>query len=530
MKNGSVFFIIFFVTTLLNPIKAQISPGDLAEVHADLEGISNCTKCHVLGEKVSNEKCLECHTELKTRVDQQKGYHASAEIRGKECVSCHNDHHGRKFEIIRFDKDKFDHALTGFSLQGKHARKECKDCHKPDFMTDQKIKSKKFTYLGLNTACLTCHEDYHQNTLSKNCADCHNFDLFKPASKFDHQKARFKLEGKHQGLDCLKCHKTETKNGKKFQEFAGVKFANCSGCHADVHHNQFGPDCSECHNEESFHNIKGINNFDHNKTKYKLEEKHKTVACKSCHKTKLTDPLKYSHCTDCHQDYHYKQFAKQGVSPDCSECHSVKGFKEFSYTIEQHNAGNFRLEGAHLATPCFTCHKKQEKWSFKEIGIRCSDCHTDIHKDKIDEKFYPDKNCMSCHTVVTWNQVNFDHAKTRFELLGAHQKQSCKSCHFVKDNEGNEQQRFSGLSTECITCHKDTHFKQFERNGVTDCKRCHQFDNWKINNFDHNKTRFVLDGHHKHVACNKCHKEKQIEQTTFVQYKFEDFKCETCHH
>ena len=48
---------------------AQISPGDLAQPHAHLEGMSNCTKCHILGEKVSNDLCLDCHTELKTRID-----------------------------------------------------------------------------------------------------------------------------------------------------------------------------------------------------------------------------------------------------------------------------------------------------------------------------------------------------------------------------------------------------------------------------------------------------------------------------
>lgn len=529
MKIRNILIVIFFGIMLVNPLLAQISPGELAEVHAHLEGISNCTKCHHLGEKVLNENCLACHTEIKSRVDQQKGYHASAEIRGKECFSCHNDHHGRKFEIIRFDKEKFDHKLTGYELLGAHAKKTCKDCHKTEFITDQKIKDKKFTYLGLNTACSTCHDDYHQNTLSKKCDDCHNNELFKPAPKFDHSKAKFQLLGKHKTVDCLKCHKTETRNEKKFQEFAGLKFSNCTSCHKDVHENKFGQDCKQCHSEDSFHTIKGISNFDHDKTNFKLEEKHKTVACKSCHKTNLTDPLKYARCTDCHSDYHNKQFEKEGVSPDCNECHSIKGFSGSSFTIEKHNAGSFKIEGAHLATPCFECHKKQEKWSFREIGTRCSDCHEDIHKDKINTKYYPETDCRNCHDVETWKKVSFEHSKTKFELLGVHQKQSCKACHFPKDNEGKEQQRFSGLETACANCHNDKHFKQFETNGDTDCKRCHQFDNWKIPTFDHNKTRFVLDGNHKNVACNKCHKEKQIEQTIFVQYKFEDFKCETCH-
>ena len=186
--------LVIFGFPIYNPF-AQISPGDLAKPHAHLEGLSNCTKCHTLGKKVVNEKCLDCHKEIKERIDQRKGYHSSAEIRGKNCFECHSDHHGVKFEMIRFDLEKFNHSLTGYKLLGAHARKKCKDCHKSKYISDQEIKKKTYTYLGLNTTCLTCHTDYHQKTLSPDCASCHDFDAFKPAPLFDHSKSKFKLIG-----------------------------------------------------------------------------------------------------------------------------------------------------------------------------------------------------------------------------------------------------------------------------------------------------------------------------------------------
>jgi nitrate/TMAO reductase-like tetraheme cytochrome c subunit len=511
---------------------AQISPGELSAVHSHLEGMSNCTQCHSLGDKVTNEKCLACHSEIKERVDKQKGYHSSAEVRDKSCVICHNDHHGKSFSIIRFEKEKFDHNLAGYVLSGAHSKKKCEDCHKVEFIADQKIKDKKYpTYLGLNTACLTCHADYHQNTLSLNCSECHDYEKFKPATKFDHNKTKFKLAGKHQGVECIKCHKIEIKNNKNFQVFAGIPYSNCTNCHKDMHNGLFGQDCRQCHNEESFHNIQGMVNFDHNKTAYKLEDKHQTVPCKSCHKTaSLTDPVKHASCLDCHADYHKGQFTKLGVTPDCSSCHSIKGFTGFSYTIEQHNASTFPLQGAHQATPCFACHKKTEKWNFKEIGIRCSDCHTDIHDTYIDKKYYPESACNNCHSETSWSQINFDHAKTDFALTGAHKNKTCRDCHFIKDNEGVSKQRFSGLTSTCTNCHKDIHAGQFELNGVSDCNQCHEFDNWKATRFDHNKTQFILDGRHKNVACVKCHKPVQVGDLTYVQYKINDFKCEDCHH
>ncbi len=158
-------------------------------------------------------------------------------------------------------------------------------------------------------------------------------------------------------------------NGKKFQEFRGLQFSNCTNCHADPHKNQFGQNCRQCHTEDSFQAIKGVSTFDHSKTDFMLEGKHQAVDCKVCHKTKLTDPLKHDRCTDCHADYHTGQFVKNGLSPDCSQCHSVNGFTQFSYTTDQHNLGTFPLNGSHIAVACTECHKKQEKWSFRGIGL-----------------------------------------------------------------------------------------------------------------------------------------------------------------
>ena len=518
------------------PLYAQISPGELAKVHSHLEGMSNCTKCHILGKKVSNQKCLDCHTELKTRIEQKKGYHASDETRGKECVACHSDHHGVNFQIVRFTKEKFNHNLTGYILSGVHGKKACTDCHKPANIKDEKIRKKTFTYLGLNTTCLTCHADYHQQTLPANCTDCHESEAFKPASKFSHTRAKFQLVGKHQSVPCVACHKTGIKNGQKFQEFKGIKYDNCLSCHKDVHNGKFGLNCTQCHSEQSFSVIRSGQSFDHDKTDYKLEGKHQKVACNSCHKTKLTNALKFNRCTDCHTDYHKNQFAKQGVLPDCAHCHTVNGFSNFTFTIEQHNEGPFPLKGAHLAIPCFTCHikgytKNDTVWSFREIGKRCIDCHQNIHQSIISEKYYPGGSCENCHTEARWNSVTFDHNKTTFALSGAHAAKTCRDCHFKKGNDGAAVQKFNGLPGQCVGCHNDIHARQFENNGSTDCNRCHEQGSFKpASKFDHAKTLFPLDGKHKDVACIKCHKTIQDKGIAFVLYKIKDFKCENCHH
>jgi hypothetical protein len=300
-KAGNIITLICLMH-LTGVTNAQISPGDLSKAHAGLEGISNCTKCHVLGNKVASEKCLDCHIEIKDRISRSEGYHASSEVAGKECFTCHNDHHGRNFLIVRFEKDKFDHNLTGFPLSSPHAKLECSVCHNTKHIENQRIKDKSYTYLGLGKNCLDCHEDYHLKSLSTNCLSCHNPDSFKPATKFNHNNTKFKLNGIHAEIKCNGCHTVQTVSGKKFQDFKVIHFS-CSDCHKDPHNNKFGQSCNQCHNELSFEIIKGVSSFDHDMTNYRLDGKHREVNCKDCHKTKFTDPLKFSSCTDCHTDY-----------------------------------------------------------------------------------------------------------------------------------------------------------------------------------------------------------------------------------
>ena len=138
------------------------------------------------------------------------------------------------------------------------------------------------------------------------------------------------------------------------------------------------------------------------------------------------------------------------------------------------------------------------------------------------------QSCGKCHSPEKWSSVKFNHDVTKFALLGKHKTQGCRKCHFKKENNKTVQE-FSGLTNDCINCHKDEHNKQFASNGVTDCILCHAFDNWKAVNFDHNNTLFPLDGSHIKVACNKCHKKVVQDNVTFVQYKIKEFKCENCH-
>jgi len=64
---------------------------------------------------------------------------------------------------------------------------------------------------------------------------------------------------------------------------------------------------------------------------------------------------------------------------------------------------------------------------------------------------------------------------------------------------------------------------------VTTCERCHESDSWFPSNFDHNLTKFPLDGRHAEVECRACHKPYEMNGKVFVEYTIAKFQCADCH-
>ncbi len=521
-------WLVLLMVILCNiSVIGQLSPGDLSEPHSHLEGMSNCTLCHTLGQKISNQKCLDCHELLAEIISSNKGYHSSFEVKRKECVSCHSDHHGREFNMIRFDKENFNHDLTGYSLEGKHKEEDCINCHQPKNYTLE--LKKENSYLGLSTRCLSCHDDQHQGTLDNDCAKCHDFNGFTPASVFNHNNSDYPLLGKHREVECADCHLNTVINGIEIVNYSNIPHSSCTDCHEDIHDNKFGNDCQKCHSVFSFNEIKETVSFNHNLTGFPLEGRHSSVDCKDCHTNNVTDPVAHVNCTDCHDDFHKGQFMENNKVRDCKDCHTVNGFQGSLFTIEMHRNTKFSLEGAHIATPCFVCHKDvNNEWKFRNLGINCADCHDDVHKGCIDSKYYPEKQCRECHGVERWNKISFDHSITGYELLGEHKNLSCRDCHFQKTIP--IIQRFNVLNGDCLECHLDVHQGQFQStdNTIT-CLACHQYNNWDPTLFNHDNTNFPLDGKHKDVSCDKCHKEVTTNEQTYTLYKLKDYRCENCH-
>lgn len=225
--------------------------------------------------------------------------------------------------------------------------------------------------------------------------------------------------------------------------------------------------------------------------------------CKQCHepfRKRTQDQL----CTACHKDIARDVDAAQGFHGrsgnarrvECRHCHTDhKGRTADIVRLDpdtfDHAVTDYPLKGAHAKVECAKCHTAEKK--HRDAPSQCVDCHSrqDRHKGALG------RACAGCHDQQSWRGGRFDHASTRFVLVGRHQRAACASCH--------ADERYKGTPTACADCHRldDVHAGRFGRK----CESCHGSDVWTRVAFDHDRqTRFALTGRHRQTACHGCHK------------------------
>jgi Cytochrome c7 and related cytochrome c/Class III cytochrome C family len=559
---SAIFLFVLLLIACATPAGAQISPGPLAKAHQSLNGVLNCTKCHDLGARGGVQlKCLDCHTEIRDRLVQNRGMHAvwvGTTVSSKDCARCHSDHNGLDFPLVHWQpsREAMDHRQTGFPLTGKHAGLRCEECHNareilPAGRAGIQVKDLNRTYLGLTGACTSCHQDEHRGQLGADCARCHTAESWKPAPGFNHATTKYPLTGAHATVACAKCHPSvadpniSVADAKPYVKYTGLSFATCVGCHSDPHKGAFKGTCESCHNTSDWKRVAQLEGFDHDKTDYPLVGKHRTVACSDCHnKGDFKTRIAFAKCTDCHADYHNRQFLTSAGLQDCAVCHTLNGFKPSTFGVKEHAASMYPLEGRHAEVKCEQCHiPKGKDTLFRITQTQCVACHEDVHKGQFAAA--PRLNrCEECHNLKNkgWRPAVFalaKHKETRFPLIGAHIAVPCAQCHLEQPRGSITPVKYRFEDRSCTACHNDPHFGQFREQMAAKraddkpvgCEACHTTVQWKeLRGFDHAKTRFPLLGAHRGVACVDCHRPPNLETTLeHVDYRAVSLQCSGCH-
>lgn len=527
---------------------AQISPGPLSRAHQELNGPTECMRCHELRASQPMFLCLDCHEEIRVRLLNRRGLHPNImdpQLRIRGCERCHSEHNGANFLLVKFDLQTFDHAKTGFRLEGKHATLKCAQCHnaqkiQPSERAQIKMKDLNRTFLGLGTACTSCHEDKHRGQLGNKCSNCHTQDDWKLGRSFDHARTRFPLKGAHLQLTCEKCH---ARGSDGVLRYVAMRFARCADCHRDPHGAAFAErTCESCHSVNGWKQGLLLTSFDHSKTKYPLRGKHLEVGCQKCHRgSNFARPMAFQLCTDCHSDAHNGQFVKRADGGRCESCHTLNGFKQVKFTVKEHSASQFPLRGKHATADCAKCHKPAGKatvFKIKAFAL-CLDCHKDVHGGQFASATYRNR-CEQCHNESGFHPSTFTlarHQLTGFKLTGGHLATACVDCHRPAEKPRAVAYHFE--RTDCTSCHQDPHRNQFaarmarltSQRRAAGCEACHVTTRWSdVSRFDHVATEFDLTGAHKAVECAACHRPPNLERTLRnVDFKAAPTQCESCH-
>ncbi|RPJ86514.1 MAG: hypothetical protein EHM18_05845 [Acidobacteria bacterium] len=323
--------VAFACTGAFSPqVFPQKAPGPLSKAHSSLDG--SCTVCHSKEDGTGEFQCLDCHDEIGSRIKAKRGYHSSVlepTATSAECAACHAEHQGPDGEFIPWGGpiDDFDHTQTGFTLEGRHTKVQCRKCHSRQNIPAQELatlasRDLDRTFLGLSTDCQVCHvgQSPHGTRFAaephgNRCRECHTPKGFVPStfSLARHGKTRFPLEGAHAATVCADCHTRVRK-----------------------------PEGEELARRFHFESLA---------------------------------------CVSCHQNPHGTVTTAGHQEPKCEQCHTTNGWRPSSFTRARHVA--FPLTGAHLKVPCRLCHDATREVAgrrvmvFRTASKDCAGCHAE---------------------------------------------------------------------------------------------------------------------------------------------------------
>jgi hypothetical protein len=442
---------------------------------------------------------------LSNLIGQQSGDNPHGDI-DLDCDLCHST----ESWVIVPDSMKFDHDQTGYPLIGRHADVYCRECHQ------QLI----FSHIGV--LCIDCHADIHRSEFGNACENCHSPLTWENRQEIfeQHAATRFPLLGVHAIVDCDACHYKQEPSEYKTTSL------ECYGCHSEDYQSAENPDhisakfsstCEDCHLMTAY---SWSQTYYAHPPPFILRGAHLATDCNSCHQTGFAGTA--DRCEDCHmQDYNTAADPDHhtfGFPTDCSLCHNESNWQ--GHTFDHLAESGFELRGAHLLAQCTSCHVNNQVSGLPQTCFGCHEADYVSARDPNHVAGQFPEDCLECHSESAWSPATFDHNNTNFVLTGAHTSVSCTDCH----SDG----QYTGLSTECFSCHENEYNSTSDPNHITagfpvQCESCHNTTRWDETTWDHDSQYFpIYSGTHQQAwtTCDECH-------TVPADYKA--FECIFCH-
>ncbi len=247
----------------------------------------------------------------------------------------------------------------------------------------------------------------------------------------------------------------------------------------------------------------------HNGTSFRLEGRHQTVACESCHLNGQFAGTPTT-CYQCHWIRRKDDRYQTRLGSQCQDCHRPTSWTAVNFNHT--STAGVALGTNHRTLACSTCHQSGQ---FKGGTAECATCHVKQYQSTQSPNHvaagFP-TTCDSCHKPndAVWRSNGgggFNHASV-FSLVGRHATATCASCH--KNNV------YKGTSRDCVGCHLAEYNATKSPNHAaagfpTTCDACHRptdpsfAGSGATASFNHNAV-FSLVGTHATQSCANCHR------------------------
>ena len=204
-----------------------------------------------------------------------------------------------------------------------------------------------------------------------------------------------------------------------------------------------------------------------------------------------------------------------------------------------HDLAGWPLKQKHAEAKCEACHvakyavsppanlsARKTGQGYTGLGTTCTSCHEDVHRAALGQ------NCTQCHDAASWTVTpGFDHDTTAYPLLDKHAEVKCNDCHLdarlapKRDGKGQPVPVYAPVSfSTCQDCHADPHSGALGPK----CADCHTTAGFQVidkKRFDHDRTKYPLQGRHAAVSCADCHQ----DFSTPAEKKPAFATCASCH-
>ena len=479
----------------------------------------------------------------------------------------------------------FNHASTGFVLDGVHLRLPCESCHKTG------VPGR-----GLPRDCVNCHiqggvrastfqlQNHIPNFPGQTCQDCHTQNSWTPALM------------RHSTVmqsQCIRCHNGVLASGRPTNPRHPTTTASCDACHTTgaflpiktmVHDASTAGRCSTCHNgtmalgKAPFHVPTNAQcDTCHTSTVTFLDAKyvHETTSwgrCTQCHNGQTAKgqppthvPTSGTQCDSCHQNqitFTALSMNHSALTPvatgRCSDCHGG------NYVSQNAQAKPTTHVPTSLQCDSSGCHSSTTTWGgvayahndpAKTYTANCASCHYPGGPglSKPTPHVPTTRQCDGCHTMVpsslynSFRPAKMDHTGTAGQCVTCHSgtykfanaqaqavthiktTRACDSCHLNFVAFSPATMDHSGLNGQCSTCHSGAYLSENAQQKPTthlpttaQCDTCHTSTvTWATAAFAHDAT---ATGN-----CSSCHKPGGPGLSKPTNHVPTALQCDTCH-